>query len=66
MKCADCEHLKVVYPPIRGPFGCIELGRARCMKHDLIADFTNMTKFRKMDCQGESEGENETSGDKCS
>lgn len=63
MNCAECEHLKIVNQPLRGMYGLYELGYAKCTKHNLITDFVDMRKFKKMTCPTESEGENETDSD---
>ena len=60
MNCAECEHLKIVIQPLRGKEGCYELGRAECKKYDLVTDFLNMGKFKRMTCPEEcKEGEDD-------
>lgn len=51
MKCCDCEHFKILQEPIRaGGGGYWDFGRAKCMKHNLVVDFPNHGKLRKLEC----------------
>lgn len=57
MKCCECEHFKIQYEPLRGKSGIWDFGRAKCMKHDLIVDFPNHGKLKKLECVEETESE---------
>ena len=50
MTCDKCEHLKIMYEPIRTKGVLWDLGRAKCTKYDLITDFTHYGKFKKLTC----------------
>ena len=49
MTCDKCEHFKILYEPIRTPEILWDMGRAICNKHDLIVDFANHGKFKRLD-----------------
>ena len=51
MKCMDCEHFKIQQEPIRACGGGYwDLGLAKCMKHNLVVDFQNHGKLKKLEC----------------
>lgn len=51
MNCVECEHFKILYPPM-GHYDC---GRAKCEKHDLVVDYINKRKLKKLTCIEEVE-----------
>lgn len=51
MNCINCEHFKVLYPPM----GKYESGRAACKKYDLIVDFLSRRKLNRLTCVEEGE-----------
>jgi len=55
MTCDKCEHLKILYEPLRDKGIMWDFGRAKCMKHNLITDFANHSKFKQLSCPKESE-----------
>lgn len=55
MKCWDCEHFKIQYEPLKGLSGIWDFGRAKCSKHDLIVDFPDHRKLKKLVCVEEEE-----------
>lgn len=55
MNCDKCEHFKILYEPIRGTSGVIDMGRARCSKYDLIKDFSNHGQFKYLQCPDKAE-----------
>ena len=57
MKCWECEHFKIQYEPLRSGSGIWDFGRAKCMKHDLIVDFPNHGKLKKLECVEETKPE---------
>ena len=58
MKCCECEHFKIQYEPIgKIRTGIWDFGRAKCMKHDLIVDFPNHGKLKKLECVEETKPE---------
>ena len=59
MICKDCEHFKILYEPLRTPGKLWDLGRAVCKKHNLVTDFANHGKLKKLKCIG---GDKEVEG----
>lgn len=49
MTCDKCKHFKVLYEPLRTKGELWDMGRAKCNKHDLITDFANHGKFKRLD-----------------
>jgi len=50
MLCKDCQYFKILYEPIRTTGVLWDLGRAKCEKHNLITDFANHGKFKRLEC----------------
>ena len=50
MTCENCEHFKILYEPLRTKGTLWDLGRAVCQKHNLVTDFFNHGKFKKLKC----------------
>ena len=50
MKCIDCPYFKIAYGPIKADGGYWDLGRAVCIKHDLVADFTDQRNLKRLEC----------------
>jgi len=51
MKCWECEHFKIQYEPIgKISTGIWDFGRAKCTKHNLVVDFTDHRKLKKLKC----------------
>ena len=48
ISCSECRYFKVIQQPLRGTGGLIDLGQARCEKHDLITDFAHKGKFKHL------------------
>ena len=48
ISCSECKYFKVTQEPLRGTGGLIDLGQARCEKHDLITDFAHKGKFKHL------------------
>lgn len=46
MKCNQCEHFKILYPPM----GKYDSGQAKCEKHDLVVDFFSKQKLNQLTC----------------
>ena len=46
ISCTECKYFKVTQEPLRGTGGVIDLGQARCKKHDLIKDFSHNGQFK--------------------
>lgn len=44
--CKDCPHFHIDYPPLKG----LDMGRASCDKHDLVTDFLDKRKFKRLEC----------------
>lgn len=57
MLCKNCEHLKILYEPLKDKGVMWDLGRATCTKHDLITDFANHTKLNKLKCWEEEKND---------
>jgi len=49
MTCDKCKYFKVLYEPLRTEGALWDMGRAICNKHDLIIDFANHGKFKRLD-----------------
>lgn len=51
MKCWECEHFEIQYEPIgKISTGIWDFGRAKCKKHDLVVDFPDHRKLKKLEC----------------
>ena len=50
MTCDKCDYLKILYEPLRTQGDLWDLGRAECKKHNLITDFANHGKFKRLQC----------------
>ena len=48
ISCTECKYFKITQEPLRGMGGLIDLGQARCEKHDLITDFAHKGKFKNL------------------
>ena len=48
--CWNCKHFKIQYEPIKSKGACWDLGRAKCMKYDLVVDFLNHGKLKRLEC----------------
>ena len=48
ISCTECKYFKVTQEPLRGTGGLIDLGQARCEKHDLIKDFAHHGQFKNL------------------
>lgn len=47
MNCKDCEHFKIIQEPLHYRKGIyFDLGKARCTKHDIYADYTQIGKLK--------------------
>ena len=55
MNCIECEHFKILYPPM----GHYDSGMAKCEKHDLIVEYISKQKLKKLICVEEEEGSDE-------
>lgn len=49
MTCDKCKHFKILYEPLRTEGTLWDMGRAKCDKHNLITDFANHGKFKRLD-----------------
>ncbi len=49
MTCDKCKYFKILYEPSRTASILWDMGRATCKKHNLIMDFTNHGKFKRLD-----------------
>ena len=54
MKCLDCPHFEIQYEPLKSISGVLDFGRAKCSKFNLIVDFTNHRKLKKLECKEET------------
>ena len=57
MTCDKCKHFKVLYEPLRTKGTLWDMGRAKCDKHNLITDFANHEKFKRLDTCKEYESQ---------
>lgn len=51
-KCMNCEHFKILYPPMEH----YDSGMAKCNKHDLVVDYFSKQKLNKLTCIDEIGG----------
>ena len=49
MTCDKCKYFHILYEPLRTDGVMWDMGRAKCDKHDLITDFANHGKFKRLD-----------------
>ena len=56
-KCYTCEYFHIRQQPLRGKEGLYDMGMAECTKHNLVVDFVNHGKLKRLECVEESEGE---------
>lgn len=57
MKCWGCEYFKIIQEPLRVGKDIYDLGRAECTNFDLIVDFINHGKLKRLECIDETMGE---------
>ena len=50
MSCDECEYFKILYEPLRTKGELWDLGRAICEKYNLVTDFANHGKFKRLEC----------------
>lgn len=60
MTCEQCEHFKIMYEPLRGTGGLIDMGRVHCEKYDLIKDFSHHGQFKYLICPDKAESKEQT------
>lgn len=48
ISCTECKYFKITQEPLRDMGGLIDLGQARCEKHDLIKDFAHHGQFKNL------------------
>ena len=54
MKCWDCQYFRIIQEPIKADGGGYwDLGAAVCDKLNLIVDFMNHRKLKKLECAEE-------------
>lgn len=49
MTCDKCKYFHILYEPLRSGGVLWDFGRAKCEKNDLIVDFANHGKFKRLD-----------------
>jgi len=49
MTCDKCKHFKILCEPLRSGRVLWDMGRAICEKHNLIADFADHKKFKRLE-----------------
>lgn len=67
MTCDKCKYFHILYEPLRSGGTLWDLGRAKCEKNDLIVDFANHGRFKRLStCENfevaESEDERGSNG----
>lgn len=50
MNCFDCPHFRIMREPYRSGGIVWDLGQAECKKHDLVVDFLNHGKLKRLKC----------------
>ncbi len=59
MTCDKCKYFKIIQEPLRTVGNLYDLGTAKCEKHDLITDFANHGKFKRLDTCKDFESKDE-------
>ena len=59
MKCWGCEYFKIIQEPLRVGKDIYDLGRAECTNFDLVVDFINHGKLKRLECIDETMAERE-------
>ena len=54
MRCVECEHLKIVYEPLKAPTRRTEHGLAGCDKYFWTVRFADRSALDAMTCEGVS------------
>lgn len=58
VKCWNCEHFRIQLEPLgKISTGLWDFGRAKCKKHDLIVEFADHRKLKKLVCIEETKPE---------
>ena len=60
MKCWDCDYFKIIQEPLRVGKDIYDLGRAECTNFDLVVDFINHGKLKRLECIDKTMGERES------
>lgn len=55
MTCDKCKYFKIICEPLRTTGKLWDMGRAICDKHDLVTDFADHGKFKRLDTCNEYE-----------
>ena len=51
-RCGECEHLKIVYEPLKAPTRRTEHGLARCKKYHKMMTFKDRSTLDAATCEG--------------
>ena len=63
MTCDKCKYFEVLYEPLRTKGELWDMGRAKCDRRNLITDFANHGKFKRLDtCEDYEPQESEDKG----
>ena len=57
--CYGCAQFKILYEPLKSGGDIWDFGRAKCLKHDLIVDFPDHRKLKKLVCIEEEKPDTE-------
>ena len=55
----NCDYFKIIQEPLRVGKDIYDLGRAECTNFDLVVDFINHGKLKRLECIDETMGERE-------
>lgn len=62
MTCDKCKYFKILYEPLRDKGNLWDMGKAECVKHNLITDFANHAHFKRLNvCEDFEPQESEVS-----
>lgn len=50
MKCTECEHFNILYPPYRSGGILWDTGRAECTKYKLVVDTVSRKQIDRLVC----------------
>lgn len=57
IKCMECPYFEIEMEPLRSANGiCWDTGQAVCKKYDLVVDFYNHGKLKRLTCIEEGNG----------
>ena len=50
VKCCDCEYFKIIQEPLRSGKDIYDLGMAECTNFEMVVDFIDHGKLKRLEC----------------